>query len=537
MGRASMSIGDVELLFADAWAAHNRAEIAAIVRADEPGAATAAAGRAEAAIEAATAALDSLEGAQLGDEDRRARTTMRVTLELLGSGDSAHSAVIDGPAAEGDNRPADVVLAAEGLAALTRRTMAGYSAAADSIDIGEATVGRLDVLGRLATEPDPDRRRALFMALEPMWRTVDGDGGPTSPFRVAAAATAETWKGGGSPVDLNARGLGIDPADVEPWLRTILATWRDVAVTGSVEPWDLRFENGAFNREMDGELPLAELVRINHAWYDSLGADPAALGIDYDIAPRPGRGPVPVAFALDVDVPRRTADGWTAGEQWGLASYGRPRIPDLGELLHETGHAIHYRAVRTRPAFAPMTDQLNTLVEALGELVAWDLFEPSWQRRYLDRAQPVATNLRARYGEVILDVAWSLFEIETYKAPGRSPNDVWTAITSDYLGVVAHPEWSWWAVRGQLVQSPGYMVNYGLGAIITADLRAHLRAVRGDWTDGDPGWYEAVSRAIYRWGSERLPGDVLTEFLGRPVSTDALVTDLRRMAGTSTKGA
>jgi hypothetical protein len=74
------------------------------------------------------------------------------------------------------------------------------------------------------------------------------------------------------------------------------------------------------------------------------------------------------------------------------------------------------------------------------------------------------------------------------------------------------------------------MVNYGLGAIITADLRAHLRAARGDWIDGDPGWYEAVSQAIFRWGSERLPGDVLTGVLGRPVSTDALVTDLRRMA-------
>lgn len=534
MGRASPAIGDVETLFADAWAAHNRAEIAAIVRADDRAVAMAMTDRAQAAIEAATAALDSLEGAQLDAEDRRARATMRETLGLLASGDPAYSAVVEGPAAVGDDRPAEVVLATEGLVALTRRTMAAYSAAADSIDIGDAQVDRLNVLGRLATEPDPDRRRALFLALEPVWRTVDGDGGPTSPFRVAAVATAKTWRRGGSPVDLNARGLGIDPAEAEPWLRTILATWHDVAVVGPVEPWDLRFENGAFSREMDLELPLAELVRINHAWYASLGADPVALGIDYDIAPRPGRGPVPVAFALDVDVPRRTADGWTAGEQWVLASYALPRIPDLGELLHETGHAIHYRAVRTRPAFAPMIDQLSTLVEGLGELAAWDLFEPTWQRRYLDRALPVATNLRARYGEVILDVAWSLFEIEIYKSPGRSPNDVWTEITSDYMGVVAHPEWSWWAVRGQLVQSPGYMVNYGLGAIIAADLRARLRETRGDWIDGDAGWYEAVSQAVYRWGSQRLPGDVLTEFLGRPVSTDALVTDLRRMGGTST---
>ena len=77
------------------------------------------------------------------------------------------------------------------------------------------------------------------------------------------------------------------------------------------------------------------------------------------------------------------------------------------------------------------------------------------------------------------------------------------------------------------------MVNYGLGAIVTADLRARLRELRGDWLTGDPGWYAAVSEAIYRWGSEREPGDVLEAFLGRPVGPDAILADLRRLAGDS----
>ncbi len=322
---------------------------------------------------------------------------------------------------------------------------------------------------------------------------------------------------------------------MEPWLRAILAAWREAAVAPAVgslvEPWDERSETGAFSRAFDADLSLADLRRIDRAYYASLGADPEALGIRYDIEPRPGRGPVAMAFMLDVGIPRRGPDGWTTGEQWVVASYSRPRVPDLAELLHETGHAIHAWAIRTRPAFAVMSEAYTTLIEALGDIVAWDLYEPAWQERWLGRSASVGAGLRARHGDVVRDVAWSLFEIVLHRTPERAPNEVWAEIASEYLGVVPHPEWSWWAVRGQLVQTPGYMVNYGLGAVVTADIRARLRDLRGDWLGGDPGWYEAVSAAIYRWGGERDPSDVLEAFLGRPISPDALIADIRRIAG------
>ena len=87
----------------------------------------------------------------------------------------------------------------------------------------------------------------------------------------------------------------------------------------------------------------------------------------------------------------------------------------------------------------------------------------------------------------MLDVCWALFEIELHRRPDRRPNDVWTEITADGLGIEPHPEWSWWAIRGQLIDCPGYMANYALSAIVAAAVRARIREVRGPWWDGRPG--------------------------------------------------
>ena len=58
------------------------------------------------------------------------------------------------------------------------------------------------------------------------------------------------------------------------------------------------------------------------------------------------------------------------------------------------------------------------------------------------------------------------------------------------------------------------MANYAVGAVLAADLRAAIRAARGDWIDGDPGWYAWVSERVYRFGLERSAGDVLRDVLG-----------------------
>jgi hypothetical protein len=154
--------------------------------------------------------------------------------------------------------------------------------------------------------------------------------------------------------------------------------------------------------------------------------------------------------------------------------------------------------------------------------------EPAWQRRYLGAAAPEAASLRALFGNVVLDVAWSLFEMRMLRDPAADPNLVWTEITSQYLHIVPHPEVPWWAMRVQLASDPGYMVNYGLGAVLTAEIRAATAAAIGPIEAGNAAWYGWTSRRLLEFGSERDTRTLMSGLLGRPLQPDALLAQVRR---------
>ena len=219
---------------------------------------------------------------------------------------------------------------------------------------------------------------------------------------------------------------------------------------------------------------------------------------------------------------------WTPRPPWVFATYAEGGLGNLAELLHESGHAIQGAAIRTRPAFLEWPEEGSAFLEGTADVLGWDADEPAWQRHWLGEAAEPREALLGRYGNVMLDVAWALFEIELHRHPDRRPNDVWTEITADGLGIEPHPEWSWWAVRGQLIDLPGYLANYALSAIMAAAVRARIAAVRGPWFEGDPGWYRFVSEALFVAGASRTPADLLGAFLGGPLTAEPLLADLRR---------
>jgi hypothetical protein len=474
-------------------------------------------------------ALKHVDADELGDEDARALVAMQRSVNGALETRATQHAADDAPTG---SDPTD------DLKQISRQIMDRYSRAQSEVDVGGTSLTRLAVLGALAVEPSSVRRRELFLALQPVWHSIAGEAGSGGPYQRLLRYSAERWARGKSPVNANGDALGFDPSAIEPLLVEILDTWRTHARPAEpVAPWDWWYAAGAAERLLAHALPVERLRSLSDAYHASLGAAPAHLGIRFDIDLRAGRPPVPVAYTTFGRRPRETTGGrWLRAEPWVIGTYTRGGLGELTELVHETGHAIHLAAIRTRPAFADWPDS-DAFTEALAELTALDTAEPTWQQQWLGVSAPDAVSLHGRYAEVVLDICWALFEIRLHADPEREPNDVWTDLTSTYLGIAPHPEWAWWAMRGQLVQEPGYMVNYAIGPILAADLRATIRAERGDWIHGDPGWYEWVSERIYRWGLERPSGDVVGDVLGRPPDRHALLTELARTGSTADSSA
>jgi hypothetical protein len=334
-------------------------------------------------------------------------------------------------------------------------------------------------------------------------------------------------KGGELPAAQQARASGLAPDSLERWLFGLLTTWRMVNPDSLVEPWDWYYLTGRASRALSARIPRERLVELNDRTYRSLGADPKALRVQYDLAPREGK--TPVAYTTFGGRPRLINTGWLPGEPWVFATYRSGGLDNLNELLHETGHAVHIAAIQTRPAYADWPDS-DPFTEAVADFVALDVYEPVWQQKWLGDSVPLADGLRGRYGGIVLDVAWALFEMRMLRDPGADPNQVWTALTRDYLRIRPHPELSWWAMRAQLIDAPGYMMNYAAGSILIAAIRDRTRKVHGPFITGDSTWYRWIAPRLYRFGLERPTREAIEEFLGGPVSPAAILADMRRMS-------
>ncbi len=383
--------------------------------------------------------------------------------------------------------------------------------------------GSLDLLHEI---DEPERRKAVFAALDPLWKAINGNNEPDSPYRRLIAMAAADAAKNGFEIDRAARDAGVDTAEVERWLEQILDAWRQSASDHPVEPWSFSYQGAEADRLLAAAIPRASLQPINLHFYQELGADLKQLGALYDLDPQPGKAAL--AYTEFVTHGRMVHGVWQPTIARVSAPYARGGLFVLNELVHENGHVINITAIRNRPAFVDWPSSL--FAEAFADVPSWSTYEPAWQRRYLGSETPEQVSLRALFSVVILDVAWSLFELRMLRAPATDPNALWTDITNHYLHIVPHPELSWWALRVQLADAPGYMVNYGFGAVLTADMRQHIRDAMGPFDTGDSRWYGWLGEHLLQYGSEHDASTLLQDFLGRPVSPQALLNQIHRLA-------
>ncbi|HKD54395.1 MAG TPA: hypothetical protein VKB72_09235 [Steroidobacteraceae bacterium] len=461
--------------------------------------------------------LEQASSGKLSGSDARAVEVMQAA--LAESSEEPHSLAPAGHC--NDAQRADLP-----LQGLQDALYACFAELGNSLQFENARVTRVAAFEMLTSMPQEERRKALFLAFQPLWLALNGHDEADSPYRRLIRMAAAQAKSQQSPIDAAARTVGVSTAECERWLERILDTWRQVSGETAVEPWDYRFAGGAADRTLAAAIPREALQPLNERYYRDLGLDLAAAGVIYDLEPRNGKAPL--AYTDYVQRGRMVAGGWQPTIVRVSASYARGGLGPLNELVHENGHVAHMLALRTRPAFMDLGDAIY--YEAFADVPSWSVYEPLWQKKYLGRSIAQSASLRALYSGVMLDVAWALFDLRMLREPQADPNALWTEITHHYLHVTPHPELTWWAVRVQLVHKPGYMVNYGLGAVITADIRQRIAQQLGPSHPGDARWYGWLSEHLLRSGEEQPTSQLLREFLGRPVSPQALVTQLQRIA-------
>ncbi len=158
---------------------------------------------------ASLASLAKLDPARLSDEERTAVAAMRVTLADFGDPSPAVANDPDSPACKDRN---DKTLDYEGLSAALS---ACYREIGNKLKFEQGTIDRGGALGLLYDLEEPERRKALFDAVLPLWAALYGNNEPDSPYRrlIKLAAAAESKNGSGA--EAAARAIGVTVPEVE----------------------------------------------------------------------------------------------------------------------------------------------------------------------------------------------------------------------------------------------------------------------------------------------------------------------------------
>src|SRR5215210_5546737 len=260
--------------------------------------------------------LAQIDSAQLGGDDRRALVVMQRTLvrDLDSLSPPSTQSIPEG------ERPPDCAYDARELGtgggsvdSLRTRLYACYGWAQSHVVVRSDTLDRLTILGMLGRSAESSRRRQLFLALEPVWRSMNGDNSRRSPYRALIAEEMKHQKDR-LPSLVQASASGVPSDSLEPWLLRILETWRRTSPDSLIEPWDWYYEMGQASRALSPPITRERLIELNARVYQSFGVDVKELGISYDLEPRAGK--TPVAYTTFGQRPRIIHGSWRPAEPW-----------------------------------------------------------------------------------------------------------------------------------------------------------------------------------------------------------------------------
>ena len=230
---------------------------------------------------------------------------------------------------------------AQRLDSLRKRLYAVTAGPSPHLTVDGETLDRFRFWERSAA-PRIGARRKLFLSWSGVAQREPGQsaGEPLSP-----ADRREVKQRGSAPSSGRAgTSVGSAPRFAGALAARVLELWRDVNPYSLFEP-GLVLPTGLTSRRLSPDLAEAADFPEPEV-YQSLGADLGALGVRTIWSLTQGRLQLPTAPSeggLD--------SSWNlAGCEPQVSPLPQRRLGQPHELLHETGHAVHISAIRSRPA-------------------------------------------------------------------------------------------------------------------------------------------------------------------------------------------
>src|SRR5262245_52892765 len=162
------------------------------------------------------AAIAKLSPAELSANDTRALSIIPKSLDSDFPEDLANSSSLQpsGHCSEAPRRDLDARKLRDAL-------LACFDEIGNNLQSDGKTWTRVDAMGALAMLDDPQRRKSLFLAMLPLWQSVNGRNEADSPYRRHIRNTAASNKPD-SPLEAAAHTVGVSSQDVQTWLEQIL---------------------------------------------------------------------------------------------------------------------------------------------------------------------------------------------------------------------------------------------------------------------------------------------------------------------------
>ena len=260
-----------------------------------------------------------------------------------------------------------------------------------------------------------------------------------------------------------------------------------------------------------------QIVDIAREAYKGMGYDIDSMPITLDLFPRKNKNTH--GFCFDIQ----------AGKDARILANLTNNSDSIDTLCHELGHCVYHLGVDTT---LPYLDQHET--PALTEAVAMMMGDLQQKENILKGivSDDTLTKFKEDYKKseakfINRSMLIIGFEKAMYENPEQNLPRLWHDLKCKYIGANPDEEINnEWATIPHYLSHPAYYQNYFRADLMKAQMYNHLHSVLGNITENNQ-TAEYLNQNLFRYGTSIDENDLIEQFTGEPLSSNALCENLK----------